>query len=50
MVVLDLETGDEKARATMPVVAQSVMFPLAGENRDVVMATMTGIFRVGVAS
>jgi hypothetical protein len=48
MVVLDLETGDEKARATMPVVAQSVMFPLAGENRDVVMATMTGIFRVGV--
>lgn len=49
MVVLDLETGEEKARATMPVVAQSVMFPLAGENRDVVMATMTGIFRVGAA-
>jgi hypothetical protein len=50
MVVLDIETGEEKARATMPVVAQSVMFPLAGENRDVVMSTMTGIFRLGVSA
>ncbi|CAB4878871.1 unannotated protein [freshwater metagenome] len=48
VVVLDIETGLERARASMPVVAQSVMFPTAGENRDVVMATVTGIFRVGI--
>jgi hypothetical protein len=48
VVVLDIETGIERARAAMPVVAQSVMFPTAGENRDVVMATVTGIFRVGI--
>ena len=49
MVVLDLETGKEMARAHVPVVAQSVMFPTAGENRDVIMSTVTGVFRVGVA-
>lgn len=49
MVVLDIETGEEKARARMPVVAQSVMFPTAGENRDVIMSTVTSVFRVGMA-
>ena len=50
MVVLDIESGEEKARATMPVLAQSVSWPTAGENQDVLMATMTGLFRVGASA
>jgi hypothetical protein len=50
MVVLDIETGEEKARATMPLFAQSVMFPTPLGNRDVLMSTVTGLFRCGVVS
>ena len=47
-VVIDLESGLERGRATMPVLAQSVMFPTAGANRDAILTSMTAIFRVGV--
>jgi hypothetical protein len=47
-VLLDIETGDELGRVTLPVLSQSVMFPTAGANRDAIMTTMTAIFRVGV--
>jgi len=47
-VVLELESGHELGRATLPVLAQSVMFPTAGANRDAILTTMTAIFRVGV--
>jgi hypothetical protein len=46
-VVLDIETGEEKGRAGLPVLSQSVMFPTAGANRDALLTTMTAIFRVG---
>ena len=49
-VVLDIESGHELGRASMPVLAQSVMFPTAGANRDAILTTMTAIFRVGVAA
>ena len=49
-VVLDIETGEERGRATLPVLSQSVMFPTAGANRDAILTTMTAIFRVGVTA
>ncbi|MEI6446375.1 MAG: hypothetical protein WCO96_00680 [Actinomycetes bacterium] len=49
-VVLDIETGEEKGRARLPVLSQSVMFPTAGANRDAILTTMTAIFRVGPGS
>jgi hypothetical protein len=48
-VVLDIATGEDKGRVRLPVLSQSVMFPTAGANRDVIMTTMTAIFRVGLA-
>ena len=48
VVVLDIETGEERGRARLPVLAQSVMFPMPGGHRDVVLVTLTGVFRCGV--
>ena len=48
LLVLDIATGAELSRASMPLMAQSVMFPTAGENSDVFVSSVTGIFRVGV--
>lgn len=49
-VVIDIYTGEERGRTTLPVLSQSVMFPTAGGNRDVILTTMTAIFRIGISS
>lgn len=49
VVIVDIGTGEEKGRTTMPVMGQSVAFPTAGGNRDLITANFTGVQRVGVA-
>ena len=48
VVIVDIETGAEKARTTLPVLGQSVAFPTAGENRDLITANFNGLQRVGI--
>lgn len=49
VAVVDIETGVERGRATLPVLGQSVAFPTAGEYRDLITANFNGVQRVGVA-
>ena len=46
VVVLDISTGAELGRTTVPTPMQSVVFPAPGFDRDVYWATMTTIARV----
>ena len=50
MVVLDIATGDELARADTGSPVQSVLFPAAGFSRDLYLCTFTTISRVAVRS
>ncbi|HJR25341.1 MAG TPA: hypothetical protein VJ804_07705 [Acidimicrobiales bacterium] len=49
VVVLDVATGDELARADAGMGMQSVLFPLPGDARDVYVCTFLGVSRVAVA-
>jgi hypothetical protein len=49
VVVLDIETGAEKARATVPSMFQSVLFPAPGWERDFYWCTFSALARVSVA-
>ncbi|MEI6664456.1 MAG: hypothetical protein WCL20_09190 [Actinomycetes bacterium] len=48
VALVDIETGVERSRARLPVFGQSVAFPTAGENRDLITANFNGVQRVGV--
>jgi hypothetical protein len=48
VVVLDLDTGEEKARVGVPSSSQAFLFPAPGFGRDVYYQSMTTIARVQV--
>ena len=48
VVVLDLDTGEEKARTTVPSPGQAFLFPAPGFERDLYYLSMTTIARVEV--
>jgi hypothetical protein len=50
LVVLDLDTGAEKARAAVPSPSQAFLFPAPGFDRDVYYQSLTTIARVEVVS
>jgi len=47
-VVLDLDTGAEKARAAVPSPSQAFLFPAPGFGRDVYYQSLTTIARLAV--
>jgi len=49
IVVVDIATGEERARTPVPTLMQSVVFPAPGFDRDLYWCTMTTIARVAVA-
>jgi hypothetical protein len=49
MVVLDLDSGAEKARVEVPSPTQGYLFPAPGFGRDVYYQSLTTIARVVVA-
>jgi hypothetical protein len=49
LVVLDLDSGEEKARVTVPSPSQAYLFPAPGFERDVYYQSITTIARVSVA-
>jgi hypothetical protein len=49
MVILDLDTGEEKARVDVPSPTQGYLFPAPGFKRDVYYQSLTTIARVVVA-
>jgi hypothetical protein len=49
LVVLDLDSGAEKARAAVPSPSQGFLFPAPGFGRDVYYQSLTTIARVAVA-
>jgi hypothetical protein len=49
MVILDLDTGEEKARVAVPSPTQGYLFPAPGFKRDVYYQSLTTIARVVVA-
>ena len=48
MVVLDLDSGEEKARVAVPSPSQGFLFPAPGFGRDVYYQSLTTIARVAV--
>jgi hypothetical protein len=48
MVVLDLDTGQDKARVAIPSPSQAFLFPAPGFGRDVYYQSLTTIARVAV--
>lgn len=48
LVVLDLDTGREKARVEVPSPCQAFLFPCPGWDRDIYYQSMTTIVRVAV--
>jgi hypothetical protein len=48
MVVLDLDTGEEKARAAVPSPSQAFLFPAPGFDRDLYYQSISTIARVAV--
>jgi hypothetical protein len=49
VLVLDVETGAERGRASVPTLSQSVLFPCPGWSRDVYYCSFTTIARIAVA-
>jgi hypothetical protein len=50
VVVLDVETGEERGRAPVPSLSQSVLFPCAGWSRDLYYCSFTTLARIAVAA
>jgi hypothetical protein len=48
VVVLDIETGAERARARVPSLFQSVLFPAPGWGRDLIWCTFSSVARLEV--
>ena len=49
LVVLDLDTGEDKARVSVPSPSQAFLFPAPGFGRDVYYQSLTTVARVAVA-
>jgi hypothetical protein len=49
VVVLDAQTGQERARCAVPSVFQSVLFPAPGFGRDLYWCTFSTLARLEVA-
>jgi hypothetical protein len=49
LVVLDLDSGEEKARVAVPSPSQGFLFPAPGFGRDVYYQSLTTVARVAVA-
>jgi hypothetical protein len=49
MVVLDLDSGEDKARVSVPSPSQAFLFPAPGFGRDLYYQSLTTIARVAVA-
>jgi hypothetical protein len=49
LVVLDLDSGEEKARVDVQSPSQAFLFPAPGFGRDVYYQSLTTIARVAVA-
>jgi hypothetical protein len=49
VVVLDIQTGEERARARVPSMFQSVLFPAPGFGRDLYWCTFSALARLEVA-
>ena len=49
LVVLDLDTGEDKARVDVPSPTQAFLFPAPGFGRDIYYQSLTTIARVVVA-
>jgi hypothetical protein len=49
LVVLDLDTGDEKARVEVPSSIQGFLFPAPGAERDVYYQSLSTVARVTVS-
>jgi hypothetical protein len=49
LVILDLDTGEDKARVAVPSPSQGFLFPAPGFGRDVYYQSLTTIARVAVA-
>lgn len=49
LVVLDLDTGEDKGRVAVPSPSQAFLFPAPGHGRDVLYQSLTTIARVAVA-
>jgi hypothetical protein len=50
VIVLDIETGAERARAAVPTMFQSVLFPAPGLDRDLYWCTMSTLARLEVTT
>jgi hypothetical protein len=50
VVVVDIETGVERARARVPTMFQSVLFPAPGFGRDLYWCTFSTLARLEVTS
>jgi hypothetical protein len=50
VVVVDIATGQEKARAVVPSATQSLVLPAPGFNRDLYWCTLTTLARISVAT
>ena len=48
VVIIDIESGEERARAAVPSVTQGVLFPCVGWSRDLYYPTMTTLARLSV--
>jgi hypothetical protein len=49
VVILDIETGAERARVSVPTMFQSVLFPAPGFERDLYWCTLSTLARLEVA-
>jgi hypothetical protein len=49
VLVLDIESGDERGRAEVPSLFQSVLFPCPGWNRDLYYCSFSTVARIAVA-
>jgi hypothetical protein len=49
LVILDLDTGEDKARVDVPSPTQGFLFPAPGFGRDVYYQSMTSIARIAVS-
>jgi hypothetical protein len=50
VVVIDIESGEERGRAAVPSLFQSVLFPCPGWNRDLYYCSFSTVARIAVAS
>ena len=49
IVVVDLDTGEDRARVDIPSPCQAYLFPIPGFGRDIYYQSVTTIARAGVA-